>query len=65
LSLPTVKRCVEELMEQHIIIKYQDPQDKRRNVYMVNPQIMWKGKNKERKKIIKAIDKNQLLIDLK
>ena len=48
----------------NIIISYDDPQDKRRNVYIMNPNTAWKGTEKERRKVIKRINPDQLLLPL-
>ena len=60
LSLGTIKLVVPELQRLNIIIKYEDLQDKRRNVYIINPLLAWKGRVKDRKKVMKTIDKSQL-----
>lgn len=64
LALPTVKKGIEELKRNFIIISYEDPQDKRRNVYLLNPVTAWKGSVQERGKALKHLDSNQLLLDL-
>ena len=58
-SLVYIKKTISELKKANIIIPYQDLQDKRRNVYVVNPIIAWRGKVKNRKKFIKE-NPNQL-----
>ena len=53
LSLRTVNGAIKELIEWNVIIKYKDPQDTRRLVYMVNGHAAWKGHDKNRKKHLK------------
>lgn len=62
LSPRTVKRAVKELEENNIIIKYKDMQDHRRNVYIINPHVAWKGKSKERKSTIKKMGEKYLTL---
>jgi DNA-binding MarR family transcriptional regulator len=59
MSERSVNRAVSELKLMGVIISYQDPQDRTRNVYMINPHNAWKGKITKRQKIIKVMDKNQ------
>jgi len=60
LSMPTVARSIKELIDEKIIISYKDPQDKRRNIYIINPFTAWKGTFKERKKALDKIHPEQL-----
>jgi DNA-binding MarR family transcriptional regulator len=60
LSLGTIKIVIPELMRLNMIIKYNDIQDNRRNVYIVNPLMAWKGTIKRRREVKKILDKNQL-----
>lgn len=61
LSIRSVNGAVKELKEMAVIINYKDPQDRKRNVYMINPHSAWKGKISNRQKFIKSQeDKNQL-----
>lgn len=61
LSLATIKIIViPELLRLNMIIRYNDIQDNRRNVYIINPRIAWKGTNKRRREVKKILDKNQL-----
>jgi len=62
LSIPTVARSIKELLDNKIILAYKDTSDKRRNIYIINPYTAWKGTFNERKKAIKAVDKNQLML---
>jgi predicted transcriptional regulator len=64
LSLRSVNGAVGELKTRKIIIEYKDPQDKRRNVYLINPLQSWKGSFKERIKVMKE-NKEQLQLDFK
>lgn len=61
LSLVYIKKTIKELKDASILIGYQDNQDKRRNVYVINPIIAWRGKIKHRKKFI---NENQLKLIL-
>jgi len=61
LSLIYIKKTIKELKDSKILIGYQDLQDKRRNVYIINPVIAWRGKVKHRKKFI---NENQLKLTL-
>jgi len=61
LSLVYIKKTIKELKDAKILIGYQDVQDKRRNVYIINPVIAWRGKVKHRKTFI---NKNQLKLTL-
>jgi predicted transcriptional regulator len=60
LSLRSVSRAIKELKDMAVILDYKDPQDRTRNVYMVNPHSAWKGKISKRQKFIKEQDKNQI-----
>ena len=62
LSLRSVSGAIKELKEMNIILSYPDPQDRKRNVYMINPHSAWKGSIHKRKKYIKTIDQAQLEI---
>ncbi len=63
LSIQTVKACIKQLSEKNIVLSYDDIQDKRRNVYIINPNIAWRGTSTERMKTLKklmGVDPNQL-----
>jgi DNA-binding MarR family transcriptional regulator len=60
MPLPTVERAIKDLTANKIIIAYKDSQDRRRNIYIVNPNIAWKGSARARKLAMKAIDPRQL-----
>jgi len=65
MAVITVKRAIKELKDNKIIIDYKDQQDNRRNVYIINPEVAWRGKATERIKTIRKIEaanKNQLTI---
>jgi len=65
LSMPTIKRAIKELQSLSILIPYKDLQDKRRNVYIINPHTAWKGTFKHRNKAIKQIESdNQLKLHI-
>lgn len=53
LSVRSINGAVRELTNLNVIIGYKDPQDNRRQVYMMNPHGAWKGDLRKRKKIIK------------
>lgn len=55
ISKPSIARAIRELLELKIIITTPDPQDKRRNIYIINPYSAWKGKVKHRKKAIQSL----------
>lgn len=59
MSLRSVNGAVSELKAMGVIILYKDPQDRKRNVYMINPIHAWKGKMHKRQKVLKIMDKNQ------
>ena len=65
MSISTVKRGIKQLKALNVIISTQDLQDRRINVYMVNPALAWKGKVSERVKAMRKLGMNpaQLLID--
>ena len=62
MPLPTIKKAIQRLQAKNIIIRYADPQDNRRNVYIINPNTAWRGKAKERIKSMRSINKNQLVL---
>jgi len=63
MSLITIKKAIHQLKEKNIILDYKDLQDNRRNVYMINPEVAWRGKATERIKAVRKLEaenKNQL-----
>lgn len=58
MSLVYVKKTIRELKELNILLPYKDLQDSRRNVYVVNPTLAWRGKVKNRDKFLR--DNKQL-----
>jgi DNA-binding MarR family transcriptional regulator len=63
LSVITVKRAIKELKDNKIIIDYKDQQDNRRNVYIINPEVAWRGSAAGRIKTLRKIEadnKNQM-----
>lgn len=58
-SLRSVSGAIAELKEMKVVLSYKDPQDRKRNVYMINPVHAWKGKMHKRQKALKLMDKNQ------
>lgn len=64
MSIRSVNMAIKQLLECKIILSYSDTQDKRRNIYIINPYNAWKGTFKERKKVIKGIDANQTILAL-
>lgn len=56
----TVCTAIKQLKKFNIIIEYKEPNDRRCNVYVLNPHSSWKGSFKERFKAISTLDKNQL-----
>lgn len=63
LSLRTVNGAIKELQSHNVIIKYSDPQDKRRMVYMINAHAAWKGKVHKRQKHIKSNPNQTILFE--
>lgn len=63
LSIRSVSGAISELKNLCVIIAYKDPQDKKRNVYMINPHSAWKGKIQARKRAIKD-NNNQIKLIL-
>ena len=61
MSLRSISGAISELISLCIIVPYNDPQDNRRKVYMMNPFVAWKGKLKEKKKKTKEIENNTQL----
>jgi hypothetical protein len=60
-----ILKSLKELEEYKIILRIQNPKDKRRNIIVINPLQSWKGKVSERNLFIKSLtveDKNQLKI---
>jgi len=62
-SKNTIINSIKQLEEYNILITTKDDNDKRRNVYFLNPHCSWKGTFVKRKETIKKYDKNQILID--
>lgn len=65
LSIQTVKASIKQLKDKNIIISYDDVQDNRRNVYIINPNLAWRGTSMERVKTLKKImgeNPNQLTL---
>jgi predicted transcriptional regulator len=54
-SKRSVSRALKDLTDMCIIIQYPDPQDHRRNIYIINPTTCWKGTVKEMFKTTKLI----------
>jgi len=54
ISIPYAKKAISELKKANILISYKDVQDARRNVYIINPIIAWRGKAKNRNKALKS-----------
>ena len=60
----TVIKSVKELKSLKIIVAIKDDDDRRRNVYMINPHQSWKGTVKKRNTVIKVDGlKNQMKLD--
>lgn len=66
LSIRSISGAIKELKDLNIIIAYKDPQDGKRNVYLINPHAAWKGKIVNRQKHLKDSDPNQtnLLLEI-
>jgi len=60
LSERTVIYAVKELEKHNVIIKTNNPRDRRRNDYFLNPYSAWKGNSESRKKMMEIIPENQL-----
>lgn len=52
LSRQSVNKGLKELLEFGMITVIQEPNDKRRNNYLINPFLAWKGNPSDRKKTI-------------
>lgn len=63
LSEISVKRSIKSLKERNVILSYKDPQDNRRNVYILNPHQSWKGTLMERFKVMKTKAHKQININ--
>jgi hypothetical protein len=57
LSIATVKRALQDLISKNIIFASLDPQDKRRKIYTLNPNIAWRGKAKDRITLIRKLER--------
>jgi hypothetical protein len=57
LSIPSVKRGIKHLVELDVLIKDTYQPDKRRNNYLINPHIAWKGNAGPRKKSLNKLGK--------
>ena len=64
LSVKTIQRAIQELKDINIIIPYKDAQDNRRNVYIINPVVAWKGKIKNIHETVKKIKENKAQLGL-
>lgn len=64
LGLRTIQKAIHDLKEGNIIIPYNDVQDRRRNVYIINPVVAWKGKLTTMKQTVKKLKENKLQLDL-
>jgi len=63
MPMTTIKVSIRQLKEKKVLLSYDDMIDNRRNVYIINPNIAWRGTASERGKAIKklmAVDPNQL-----
>ncbi len=58
-----VSIAVKDLLNMKIIIKVPNGNDKRRNLFMLNPHQSWKGKAVDRAKKIAEYNPQQLLLD--
>jgi hypothetical protein len=63
-SKQSVVSAIQELKLQNIVISVRDIQDKRRNVYILNPYQSWKGKVANRIKAVKELQKENTGIQL-
>lgn len=59
-----VSKAMKELKDKKIIIAIKDETDKRRNVYWVNPDTMYRGKAIDRDKQIKKAKEERIQLDL-
>lgn len=60
----SVVNAIQELKKQNIIISVKDVQDRRRNVYILNPYQSWKGKVANRIKAVTELQKGDTGIQL-
>lgn len=65
MSERSVKRGLQELVDNGVIVRDKDLNDKRRNMYLINPHIAWKGNPSDRKKIIRNKEINEPINQLK
>jgi len=63
ISRKTVNKAIKKLLELKVIEVYSDLNDKRINTYRLNPQLLWKGKESNRKKALKNTPKGNYIID--
>jgi DNA-binding MarR family transcriptional regulator len=59
-----VGKAMKELKDKNIIISIKENQDRRRNVYWINPETMYRGKALDRTKQLKEADKNKIQLNL-
>jgi hypothetical protein len=60
MSKSSVLRGLKELENNQVIIKINNPRDKRRNDYFINPIAAWRGTSEKRVNTLRSFDKKQL-----
>jgi predicted transcriptional regulator len=60
----SVKRAINELVKQNVIMKLQHPNDKRRNDYMFNPNAVWRGTGDSRRKAMSKLKRGYIQLGL-
>ena len=62
LAKSTVIIAMEQLVKIQVVIKVKDMDDKRHNIYYINPVHAWKGRIYKRQRQIREKNKNQLVL---
>jgi len=65
MSRKTINKSIAILVDLHVIEVFKDLNDRRVHAYRLNPLISWKGKECNRKKAIKGLQKDNYVIDFK
>lgn len=60
MTVRTVQKSIRELIDYNVIVKIQNPTDRRRSDYFINPFMSWKGKQGERRKMIEKLKNNEI-----
>jgi len=60
MTVRTVQKSIRELIDYNVIVKIQNPTDRRRSDYFINPFMSWRGKQDERRKMIEKMKKDEM-----